>query len=158
MNELVSTQAHPDHCHALAPNLCDNDKKWVDCAYEESGPSVHSYALEESIGVSDQAFVLSDTSNRILGIWGHGSLDRPSGLGSIWLMSTEELWQKHARELTRRFRREILPKVDSVYPVYGCTVLNDNSRLIRWLAGANFTANHRSWRTGTLFTFMTREQ
>ena len=155
---LISAPAHPDHCHALAPNLCENDKRWVDCAYEDGHPSAHSQAIEESIELSDQAFVLSDRSNRILGIWGHGSLDRPSGLGSIWLMSTEELWQVHARELTRRFRREIMPQVDKVYPVYGCTVLNDNSRLIRWLAGADFHANHRSWRTGTLFTFMTREQ
>lgn len=152
---LKLEKAHPDHAYTLAPRLCLNDQRWIDAAYE-NGSSKRQEAVRDSIEDSDHALTICDGAGRMVGILGHGCHDRPTGHGFVWLMSTDELFEEHLPELTRRFRREILPALDKVYTSITCTVLADNYGLVRWLVRSGFHSVARSDRTGTPFRLMSR--
>lgn len=151
MTTLHLEEAHGDHAYALEPNLCENDRRWISYAYLD-GDKLPAEAIRLSIEESEQAFTICDDEGELLGVWGHGAWDRPTGVGYVWLLSTETLWNQHYPSLNRAWRRVILPKLDEIYTQYSTTVLSDNAKLVSWLRLSGFKANTRSDRTGTLFT------
>ena len=155
MTTLHLQEAHGDHAYTLAPALCENDLRWISYAYSD-GDKHTAEAVRVSIEESEQAFTISDEAGELLGVWGHGAWDRPTGVGYVWLLSTETLWNHHYPSLNRAWRRVILPKLDDIYEKYGVTILSDNAKLASWIRLSGFTSETRSDRTGTLFTHYTR--
>jgi len=151
MTTLHLEEAHGDHAYVLEPNLHENDRRWISYAYSD-GDKYPAEAIRLSIEESEQAFTICDDEGELLGVWGHGAWDRPTGVGYVWLLSTESLWNQHYPSLNRAWRRVILPKLDEIYTQYSTTVLSDNAKLVSWLRLSGFKANTRSDRTGTLFT------
>lgn len=155
MTTLHLEEAHGDHAYALGPNLCENDRRWIAAAYTD-GDQYPEEAIRLSIEESEQAFTICDDEGELLGVWGHGAWDRPTGFGYVWLLSTETLWNHHYPSLQRAWKRAILPKLDAIYEKYGATILSDNAKLVTWLRLSGFTPETRSDRTGKLFTLYTR--
>jgi len=155
MTTLYLEEAHSDHAYVLAPNLCENDLRWIENAYSD-GELYPQEAVRASIEESEQAFTICNEDGELLGVWGHGAWDRPTGVGYIWLLSSERLWNEYYPSLNRAWRRHIIPKLDDIYTQYGATVLSDNAKLVSWLRLSGFKPSARSDRTGTLFTHYTR--
>lgn len=147
-------EAHPDHAYTLAPRLHPNDVTWFAYAYTENSPIEE--CIRETIQDSEQAYTITDDEGRLLGLFGHGVWDRPTGVGYVWLLSTEELWDDHFGDMARCFRHAILKQLDALYTAYGCTILSDNTTLARWLRMNGFEAEAASDRTGTDFTLYLR--
>ncbi len=155
MTALILQEAHGDHAYALTPALCENDIRWISNAYDGGG-TYPEEAVRASIEESEQAFTICDEEGELLGVWGHGAWDRPTGVGYVWLLSTPALWNEHYPSLNRAWRRVIIPKLDAIYEKYGTTVLSDNAKLVSWLRLSGFRPDTRSDRTGVLFTLYTR--
>ena len=157
MTKLHLEEAHGDHAYALAPNLCENDIRWISYAYT-NGEEKLAEAVRLSIEESEQAFTICDDTGELLGVWGHGAWDRPTGVGYVWLLSSENLWNHHYPSMNRIWRRVILPKLDAIYTQYGATVLSNNAKLCSWLVLSGFSPNTCSDRTGEYFTHFQRSQ
>jgi len=152
---IIFDEAHPDIAYTLAPNLCANDRDWIEHSYEPGTP--HEEAVRDTLESSEQSFAITDDEGTLLGAFGHGPWDRTTGLGCVWLLSTPRLFAKHFGDLARAFRRSVIPTMDQVYTMYGCTILTQNNTLMKWLKLNGFEPLTSCDRTGAHFTTLIRQ-
>jgi hypothetical protein len=130
--------AHPDYAYTLAPNLREADKKEIDAYYSDVD---HGHVLQYGIETSDQCFGIC-YGDTLHGLWGHGNWSAGGpccgGLGYIWMMTDDKLFDYHSLALTRYARKVIFPQLDDLYSTYGNWVHSENHVHIRWLLGAGF--------------------
>lgn len=151
---LILGPAHPDHAYTLAPRLCEQDREHLTYSFEDGSP------IEECIRCtvewSEQCFTIHDADGVLEGLWGHGSWGRSSGVGFVWLLCSEDLWDKYLLSLTKIFRQFIVPSLDELYSAYGCEIMSKNLPLVRWLTRSGFRAATHSDDTGETFVCMMR--
>lgn len=130
--------AHPDDAYVIGNQLRDADTEEIHLV-GSGGPTCDM--LRESIEDSDECFSIMDSDHRLLGFWGHGRwlLSGPHcNEGFVWLVSTDELFQRFPKELTRLARDTFFPQLDAMYTSYGNMVLGSNAVHIKWLASLGF--------------------
>jgi hypothetical protein len=153
---LTVAPSHPDDVYALSGALCYSDRLHLRAVFDPDAPDGHrGEMLAQSIEDSYQSFTISDDENRILGMWGHSHWEPVLNIGRIWMLSTDELFAKHLRELTVLFRREILPALADHYDALSAVVRSKNHGLMRWLIGANFITTYGNTLGGEDFTLLT---
>lgn len=133
-------EAHPDDAFVIGNQLRAADTEEINLVAPFDGCTT-SEALADSIECSDECFAILDNHHRLLGFWGHGSwlLSGPeSNEGFIWLVSTDELFARFPKELTRLARDTFFPQLDRMYSSYGNMVLHNNTVHIKWLASLGF--------------------
>jgi hypothetical protein len=155
---LTVEASHPDDVYALSGALCESDRLHLRAVFDPDAPEGHrGEMLAQTLEDSHQSFPITDGDNRILGMWGHRHWDPVLNIGRIWLLSTDELFDKHLRELTVVFRREIIPALADHYDILSVLVRAKNHGLMRWLIGANFITTYGNSLGGEDFTLLTMD-
>lgn len=141
---------HPDMAYTLASSLREADKKEVLAVYDID-PDNLAHALADSIqlAIKEDGHVHGIVSGvgedkRLIGLFGYGdfSTDRLYPNGCIWLVSTDELFEKHALTTTKIFIRYLLPQLLLKYGSVGNYVLAENHVHIDWLTMCGFRKEH----------------
>lgn len=101
--------------------------------------------LVESLVPGDPLVGIVDKEGKLQGMfgwgpWNPGSTDPEMPEGYIWMVTTEKLFEEYPVEMTRRFRREILPRLlgEEAYRSLGNLVLYKNTEHLKWLTAAGF--------------------
>jgi hypothetical protein len=136
-NLVVEELTSSDQAYPLIPFLHPSDV--LHGAALCGGSAQHlDLWITRGLESAQQAFTICDADDRILGIWAHAHYDLVLNTGEVNLLSTEELWGSHYREITRVFRSILLPKLAAAYDRVVCTVRQDNTDLLRWMEKAGF--------------------
>jgi hypothetical protein len=137
---LILTKAHPDDAYIIGNYLRDEDTQELNLVCPTDG-STTGDQLRESIESSDECWAILDNTRSLLGFWGHGAwpLDSAdSRQGYVWLVSTDVLFTRYPKEMTRLARDTFFPQLDRIYSSYGNAVLHTNDVHLRWLASLDF--------------------
>lgn len=154
-SKLTLSLAHPDMAYTLASSLCQSDRTHF-AAICDMGEEWLAEYMDAVLTDTHQSFAISDEDGVLQGIWGHSLYDPIMNIGELFLLSSETLFPDHLLDLTRDFRREVLPVMDKTYDALICNVRSDNHGLVRWLVKAGFRATFRNELGGEQFVMMTR--
>ncbi len=130
MNKIV-VQAHTDHIFWLANNMARADRE--ECEAVGMGPFK---ALSESLERSAAAWTGMVGDSRPVCMFGVTPMDILAGVGSPWLLGTEEL-QKYAVTFLK-LNRQYLAKMLDLFPHLVNYVDARHTRAIRWLKWLGF--------------------
>lgn len=134
---LTLEPASPDAAYWLATGLCESDRRFVE-ALCPGGEYMLGEYLESSLVGSEQIFAIIDEGGVLQGLLSHRYIDSLFEVGEVTLLSSETLWEDHFREITRVFRRDVLPALQASYRTVQTTTRTKNTALLRWLIAAGF--------------------
>jgi len=170
-NEASATleiiEAHPDMAYAIANSLRQADKDEI-CAVYDVSEELLPHALENSLTMAvkeaGSCFAIlgpkhEDGKRRIISLFGYGdfSTDRRYPNGTVWLVSTEELFENHAHTVTKVFLRFLLPQLLDKYGSVGNYVKASNTVHVRWLKRCGFKVDHRRQFNDESFLLMRKD-
>lgn len=137
---LILVRAHPDDAYVIGNRLRAADAEEMAVVSTFDG-STTADMLRESIEDSDECWAILDNSRRLLGFWGHGQWPLTNALsneGYVWLVSTDELFDRFPKELTRLARDTFFPQLDLMYSSYGNIIMATNEVHLKWLGALGF--------------------
>ena len=132
MRSVTILPATDAHAVALAPCLRAADLAEV----RASSGREPLAALRYSLGCSSHAVAAVDDLGRVICMFGVGSSDIMSGIGSPWLLGSD-LIVKHRRQFARQCRDYLALMLDA-YPVLENAVDARHVEAIRWLQWMGF--------------------
>lgn len=138
MTKLNVSRGHPDSAYHLSPTLCESDLIWYDTLTAHGITYLAEY-MEATLDTADIIVQMSSEADDTLqGLMGIRAYDPLFMVGEVFLLSGEDLWKNHLLDLTRRFRRDILPSMCELYDSVVCTARAGNKPLLSWLVSAGF--------------------
>jgi hypothetical protein len=130
MNRYI-VPAHRDHIFWIASNMAEADRREVEAL--AMGPY---RGLEDSLNRSVKAWTGMVADNRPVCMFGVTPMDILGGIGSPWLLGTDEV-KTHAKTFMR-LNREYVPKMLELFPHLVNWVDARHAVAIRWLKWLGF--------------------
>ncbi len=144
---------HPDHAYYFASDLSNSDKIAFHATCEESDTFLAEY-MEECLNECEQVFTITDDDGVIQGVFAHKYKDVLFEVGEVFLLSREALWTNHFSDMTKIFRREVLPGLTREYKVVQTSARSKNRALLKWLISAGFDPVRFGEMNGEPFTLL----
>lgn len=130
MNRYV-VPAHRDHIFYLASNMAKADRD--ECSALGMGPF---RALEDSLGRSAIAWTGMVDHDSPVCIFGVCPVDILAGIGSPWLLGTDEI-KDHAKTFLK-LNKQYVPRMLDLFPILMNVVDARHETAIRWLKHLGF--------------------